>query len=48
MSDVTLLYAGIVCFSFAVLGMVLTMREFKKMQTVRRPAERQRRSGYET
>lgn len=47
MSDVTLLYAGIVCFSFAVLGMVLTVGEFKKIQTVRSPAER-KRSGYES
>lgn len=48
MSDATLLYAGIVCFSFAILGMVLTVREFSKIPTVSSPAGRKRRSGYET
>ncbi len=31
MSDATILYAGIVCFGLAVLGMVLTVYEFRKM-----------------
>ncbi|MCX7151794.1 MAG: hypothetical protein NT115_04530 [Proteobacteria bacterium] len=47
MSDATLLYAGIVCFSFAILGMVLTVREFSKIPVVRNPAGRKLRSGYE-
>jgi len=47
-SDVTLLYAGIVCFSFAIIGMVLTIREFSKISTVRSPAGPKLRSGYET
>ncbi len=47
MSDATLLYAGIVCFSFAILGMVLTVREFSKIPTATSTAGRKLRSGYE-
>ncbi len=30
MSDSTILYAGIVCFSLIILGFVLTAREFSR------------------
>lgn len=31
MSDSTILYAGVFCFAFILLGMVLTVLEFRKM-----------------
>jgi hypothetical protein len=31
MGDSTLLYSGMFCFTLAVLGMALTVYEFKKM-----------------
>ena len=31
MTDASILYAGILCFSLALLGFVLTIAEFRKM-----------------
>ena len=42
MSDMTLLYAGVFCFALTLLGLVLTIQEFRKMSrssTKREPAK---------
>jgi hypothetical protein len=36
MTDNTLLYVGIFCFAMTVLGLVLTMIEFRKLSNSRR------------
>ena len=36
MTDDTLLYVGIFCFAMMVLGLVLTMMEFRKLSNLRR------------
>ncbi len=35
MSDTTLLYAGVFCFALTLLGLALTIHEFKKMSRLR-------------
>lgn len=35
MTDTTILYAGIFCFALMVLGLALTIREFKNMSRAR-------------
>jgi hypothetical protein len=35
MSDTTILYAGVFCFALTLLGLALTIHEFKKMSRSR-------------
>ena len=48
MSDSTILYAGIVCFSLIIIGFVLTAREFRKIAQTGNSGKRQPQVAYRT
>ena len=48
MSDSTILYAGIVCFSLVVLAVVLTVREFSRIPATAATLKRDPKLSYRT
>lgn len=48
MSDSTILFAGIICFSLIILGFVLTAREFSKNAENNASSKRKTRVAYRT
>ena len=48
MSDSTILYVGIVCFSLIILGFVITVREFRKIAETGNSGKRQPQVVYRT
>jgi len=48
MSDSTILYAGIICFSLIILGFVLTAREFSKSTETGNAGKRKPQVAYRT
>lgn len=48
MTDSTILYAGIFCFSLIVLAFVLTAREFNKFEATGNASSRKPRVAFST
>lgn len=48
MSDSTILYAGMACFALVLLGVVLTVLEFRKMSSSGNSSALKRKFAYRT
>ena len=48
MSETTILYAGIACLALVLVGMVLTVYEFRKMASSEKASDVKRKLAYGT
>lgn len=48
MSETTILYAGIFCLAFVLVGMVLTIYEFRKLSASESPSKPKLELAYKT